>query len=98
MDVNTMRGYHIIPGPDDGTADSFATRDLFVMLYHSAEDRHGQQGNAYDDGLSAYINSEAVEKSDVVIWYCAHLNHHAEREHADEYHSCGPTLIPFRWT
>jgi Cu2+-containing amine oxidase len=98
MDVNTMRGYHIIPGPDDGTADSFATRDLFVMLYHSAEDKHGQQGNAYDDGLSAYINSEVVEKSDAVIWYCAHLGHHAEPEHADEYHSCGPTLIPFRWT
>jgi Cu2+-containing amine oxidase len=97
MDISTQRGYHIIPGPDDGTADAFAPRDLFVMAYHGAEDRHGQQGNASDDGLAAFINGEAIEKSDVVIWYCAHLGHHAEPEHADEYHSCGPTLIPFRW-
>jgi Copper amine oxidase, enzyme domain len=98
MDIGTTRGYHIIPGSNDGTADAFAPRDLFVMRYHGAEDKHGQQGNAFDDGLAAYINGEVVEKSDVVIWYCAHLGHHAEPEHADEYHACGPTLIPFRWT
>jgi Cu2+-containing amine oxidase len=97
MDVNTMRGYHVLPGANDGTGDAFAPRDLFVMRYHSAEDKHGQQGNASDDGLAAYINGEIVEKSDVVFWYCAHLGHHAEPEHADEYHACGPTLIPFRW-
>jgi Cu2+-containing amine oxidase len=97
MDLGTSRGYHIIPGANDGTADGFAPRDLFVMRYHGAEDKHGQQGNAADDGLAAYINGEVVEKSDVVIWYCAHLGHHAEPEHADEYHACGPTLIPFRW-
>lgn len=97
MDVNTMRGYHIVPGSNDGTADAFAPRDLFVMVYHPAEDKHGQQGSAFDDGLSPYINGEVVEKSDAVIWYCAHLAHHAEVEHADEYHACGPTLIPFRW-
>jgi hypothetical protein len=97
MDMNTTRGYHIIPGASDGTADAFASRDLFVMLYHGAEDKHGQQGNAWDDELAAYINGEVIEKKDVVIWYCAHLGHHAEPEHADEYHACGPTLIPFRW-
>ena len=97
MDVNTMRGYHVIPGSNDGTADAFAPRDLFVMRYHPAEDKHGQQGSAFDDGLFAYINGEIVEKSDAVIWYCGHLGHHAEPEHADEYHSCGPDLIPFRW-
>jgi Cu2+-containing amine oxidase len=96
MDVNTTRGYHIIPGPNDGIADAFAPRDLFVMLYHPSEDKHGQQGDAADDKLAAYINGETVEKSDAVIWYCAHLGHHAEPEHADEYHMSGPTLVPFR--
>jgi len=98
MDMNTTRGCHIIPGSNDGTADAFAPRDLFVMRYHAAEDRHGQQGSAWDDGLAAYINGEVAESSDVVVWYCAHLGHHAEPEHADEFHVCGPTLIPFRWT
>jgi Cu2+-containing amine oxidase len=98
MDVSTMRGYHVIPGSNDGFADAFAPRDLFVMRYHGPEDRHGQQGSAVDDGLAAYINGEVVEKADVVLWYCAHLGHHAEAEHADEWHSCGPSLIPFRWS
>jgi Cu2+-containing amine oxidase len=97
MDVGTMRGYHILAGPNDGIADAFAPRDLFVMLYHPTEDRHGQQGSASDDALAPYISGEAVEKADVVIWYCAHLGHHAEPEHADEWHACGPTLVPFRW-
>lgn len=97
MDVTTMRGYHIVPGLNDGTADAFAPRDLFVMHYYSAEDKHGQQGNASDDGLATYMNGEAIEHSDVVLWYCAHLAHHVEGDHGDEWHSCGPTLIPFRW-
>ena len=41
---------------------------------------------------------EPVQVTITVIWYCAHLGHHAEPEHADEYHACGPTLIPFRWS
>jgi hypothetical protein len=98
MDVGSMRGYHIIPGAADGTADGFAPRDLFVMRYHAAEDKHGQQGNAWGDDVSVYLDGESVEDADAVVWYCAHLGHHAEPEHADEYHSCGPTLIPFRWT
>jgi Cu2+-containing amine oxidase len=97
MDMNSQRGYHILPGSNDGLADAFSTRDLWVLNYHGNEDKHGMQGNAFDDGLTAYLNGEVVERSDVVIWYAAHLGHHAEPEHADEYHSCGPTLVPFRW-
>ncbi len=97
MDVGTMRGYFLVPGSNDGTGDAFAPRDLWVMRYRGAEDKHGQQGSAWSDDLTTYLNGESVEKTDVVLWYCAHLGHHAEPEHADEYHSCGPTLIPFRW-
>jgi len=97
MDVGSQRGYHIIPGPTDGLADAFATRDMWVLRYRSAEDRHGQQGNASNDGLAAYMTGEATTDTDVVVWYCAHIGHHAEPEHADEYHYGGPTLIPFRW-
>jgi hypothetical protein len=95
MDVGTSRGYHIIPGANDGHGDAFSPRDLFVMRYRATEDLHGRQGDAFDDGLAAYINSEVAENTDVVVWYCSHLGHHAEVEHADEYHACGPTLVPF---
>jgi Cu2+-containing amine oxidase len=98
MDMTSTRGYHILPGPDDGTADSFSTRDLWLIRYRAGEDKHGNQGSASDDGLAAYlVPGETIEESDVVVWYAAHLGHHAEPEHADEYHSCGPTLVPFRW-
>jgi hypothetical protein len=97
MDVNSQRGYHVIPGPHDGFADAFAPRDLWVLRYHGIEDRHGQQGSAWDDGLASYLNGEGTERQDVVLWYCGHLGHEAEAHHADEWHHCGPTLIPFRW-
>jgi len=96
MDMGSQRGYHIIPG-NDGMADAFSPRDLWVLRYHGAEDRHGQQGSASDDGLAAYLTGEPTQGTDVVVWYCGHLGHRAEPEHADEYHFCGPTLIPFRW-
>lgn len=97
MDLPTKRGYFVIPGPGDGAADAFAPRDLWVLRYRAAEDRHGGQGSASDDGLAAYLDSEPVTNTDVVIWYCGHLGHHADPDAADEYHSVGPELVPFRW-
>lgn len=98
MDMASQRGYHVLPGSTDGFADSFSDRDLWIMRYHPAEDKHGNQGSSAADGLASYLTGEPIQSSDVVVWYCAHLGHHAEVEHADEYHACGPTLVPFRWS
>jgi hypothetical protein len=96
MDTGSTRGYFVFPGANDGTADSFSTRDLWVMRYHADEDRHGNQGSSYDDGLAGYLNGEPVNGEDVVVWYAAHLAHEAAGG-GDEWHSCGPSLVPFRW-
>jgi hypothetical protein len=55
LDISSGRGYHIIPGPNDGTADSFSNRDIWLHRYRSDEDRHGQQGDQHNDRLSDYI-------------------------------------------
>ncbi len=98
MDRSTLRGYHIIPGANDGVADAFSNRDIWFMQYRGNEDRHGQQGGAGDDGLATYLDpGQTIVGTDLVIWYCSHLGHRAEAAHADEVHSCGPNLVPFRW-
>ncbi|MBE1495578.1 Cu2+-containing amine oxidase [Amycolatopsis lexingtonensis] len=97
MDLNSQRGYHVLPDPDDGVADTFSDRDIWIMRYRGGEDLRGNQGTAQGDGLAAYLTGEPMTSADAVLWYCGHLGHHAEPEHADEYHHCGPTLVPFRW-
>ena len=98
MDLQSQRGYHVLPGPNDGTADWFSTRDLWVLRYHGAEDKHGLQGSASDDGLATYLNSEDVNGKDIVLWYAAHLHHHAADPEGD-WHGAGPDLVPFgNWT
>lgn len=95
LDKGSGRGYHILPGANDGVADAFSTRDLYVMRYSGSEDRHGRQGSATTDALMPYINGENIDGQDVVLWYCGHLSHIAHHG-GDEWHSVGPNLVPFR--
>ena len=94
MDLGSQRGYFILPGADDGTADAFSTSDLWVLRYHGNEDLNGQQGSAANDGLAAYLNLEDVGGQDVVAWYAGHLAHEAADGGA-HWHSTGPNLAPF---
>lgn len=97
LDKSTTRGYMIKPGPDDGVSDAYSTGDFWVNKYHPEEDKMGDQGSAYDDKLHNYLNFEGTDGQDLVIWYCAHLEHNAEHDNGDEWHSAGPDLIPFRY-
>ncbi len=97
LDRSSNRGYHIIPGPNDGLADAFSTRDLWVLRYQGSEDLHGRQGSAFSDALDPYLNNEDVNGQDVVVWYVGHLFHTAHAG-GDEWHYVGPTLFPFGWT
>jgi hypothetical protein len=96
MDKTTGRGYHILPGPNDGVADSFSTRDIWALSYRGSEDRYGRQGTASSDGLDPYLTQDNIDGQDVVLWYCAHLRHRAEHG-GDDWHGVGPNLAPFRW-
>lgn len=94
-DTTSWRGYHLLPGPNDGNSDSFSKYDLLIMRYRDSEDKRGNQGDAWNDALPPYLNGESIDGQDVVIWYVGHLSHHVE-EGGDEWHSVGPTLVPFR--
>jgi Cu2+-containing amine oxidase len=96
MDKRQGNGYFVIPDPNDGVTDSFSRRDVWLMRHHGTEDRHGNQGSPGDDGLDSYLNFENLDGTDLVLWYCGQLSHHAD-DGADEWHAVGPRLVPFRW-
>ena len=96
MNTISGRGYHILPGPNDGVADTFSTRDIWILKYHGSEDRNGRQGSASSDDLNYYLNNEDINGKDVVLWYCSHLFHEVS-DHGNEWHHAGPNLIPFRY-
>lgn len=94
MTKSANRGCHIYSGDNDGASDSFSTRDIWLLRYRGEENKSGRQGNAYNDMLNDYLNNEDIDGQDVVVWYCAHLYHIASHG-GDEWHSAGPTLVPF---
>jgi len=94
LDKSTGRGYQLLPGADDGAADSFSYRDFYAMRYLSTEDVNGRQGSASSDGLDAYLNNEDINGQDLVAWYVGHLSHSAAHG-GDDWHSVGPDLAPF---
>lgn len=94
LDEQSGRGYHLIPGSNDGVADNFASHDLWLLRYHGSEDKNGAQGDRFSDDLQRYLNGENTVGQDIVLWYCAHLSHMAAHG-GDEWHHAGPNLIPF---
>lgn len=95
----TGEGYMLIPGPNDGTADSvFGIGDVWILHYHSNELDDGQgfttnllQARA---NLDQFINGESVFDQDVVIWYAAHFTHDIGINTGE---IVGPELRPFNW-
>jgi Copper amine oxidase, enzyme domain len=95
---NTQTGesYTLIPGGNDGKADSWGVGDLWAL-------RH--RPNQIDDGvdnvgqararLNQFINGESIRNTDVVLWYAAHFTHDVH-EHGVG-HIVGPTLVPDGW-
>ncbi|MFF4224324.1 hypothetical protein ACX9I7_09055 [Streptomyces sp. L500] len=94
VDLDSHRGYHVLPGPNDGTADAFSASDLWLLRYRASEDRYGRQGTAADDGLNGYLNAESTDGQDLVVWYAAHLFHRVAQG-GDDWHGVGPDLVPF---
>jgi hypothetical protein len=104
---NTQTGdaYELIPGEDDGTADTFGRGDVWILRFHEGE---------IDDGISAapsqagqsqfnapaqidrFVNGEDVSNQDVVVWYAAHFVHDVG-EAEEHSHYVGPVLRPVNW-
>jgi hypothetical protein len=58
INKETVSGYQIISGENDGVADNFSRFDLAVELYHHWEDLPGSLGNAHDDHVADFINGK----------------------------------------
>jgi hypothetical protein len=103
---NTQTGdaYNLIPGPDDGVADSFGRADVWILRFNEGEVDDGisaapsqtgpSQPNAPAD-ISRFNNGEGIRNQDVVVWYAAHFTHDVHEEEAG--HIVGPVLRPDQW-
>jgi Copper amine oxidase, enzyme domain len=100
----TGDAYDLIPGPDDGVADSFGRADVWILRFNEGEVDDGisaapsqtgpSQPNAPAD-ISRFNNGEGIRNQDVVVWYAAHFTHDVHEEEAG--HIVGPVLRPAQW-
>jgi hypothetical protein len=92
---STGRGYMLIPGPEDGMADSFGVGDFWVVRFKSNEIDDGQGFTTDPDEAKAkidnFVNGEPVRNQDVVVWYAAHFRHNVAESAG---HIVGPDLVP----
>ena len=88
-----QRGFEIISSPKNGTADSWADADLWILAFHPEEiddggARQGPRGNAVH--LDQYLNDESVDGARIVLWVHAMDRH----ENSGRCRFVGPTLRP----
>jgi hypothetical protein len=87
----------ILPGHDDGVADSYAGGDAWFLRYRSAElddGRNSTDSNTAAD-LHMFINGESLNEQDVVMWYAGHSTH--VYDGAPGGHLIGPDIVVVRW-
>lgn len=91
-------GYVIVPGEEDGEADSFGVGDLWALKHRTGQIDDGMV--AVDDkaAIDAFVNGESIVGTNVVVWYSAHFTHDVVHEEPGEHgHIVGPDLVPDRW-
>ncbi|HXU32667.1 MAG TPA: hypothetical protein VN851_19025 [Thermoanaerobaculia bacterium] len=100
--VASGTGYEIQPGPHDGVATQssdwpYPKGDLWFVRYRGNEIDDGSVavGPPYEAGIDGFVNHEAIDNADVVVWYGAHFTHDVSHEEPGEFgHIVGPTLKP----
>ena len=78
------------PGSSDGFTDNFAQWDVAVRKWNRGETtgwRLGARGEIGD----TYLDSENINRQNIVFWYVAHLDHKS-LEGATKWHSSGPRI------
>lgn len=98
---STGEGYALIPGENDGAADSFGVGDVWLLRYHSNELDDGQGFTTNLDRARANLDKflatrENINGQDLVVWYAAHFLHD-ETSGEDVTHILGPELQPRNW-
>jgi hypothetical protein len=55
-------------------------------------------GPPFEAGLDAWVNGEAINGADVVIWYGGHFSHDVNHEQPGHFgHIVGPDLKLVKW-
>jgi len=75
-DADTGLAVEVIPGNEDGFPDEFSQWDVAVRKWNQGETsgwRYGARGEI--GGL--FLNSENINKEDIVLWYVTHIDHKA---------------------
>jgi hypothetical protein len=83
------KGYVLVPGDNDGTADEFGVGDLWVLRRRSGEMNDGPGSDRARIGR--FVNGQRVDGQSLVVWYAGHFEH-APGTHRD--HHVGPQLNP----
>ena len=91
-------GYVIVPGSEDGEADSYGVGDFWALRRRSGQIDDRTVASDTRAHLDAFVNGDAIVGTNVVVWYAAHFEHDVAGPHADEDgHIVGPTLRPNSW-
>jgi hypothetical protein len=101
----TGEAYDIIPGADDGVATKmpdwpFPRGDVWILRYRGSEIDDGSVavGPPFEAGLDNWVNGEAINGQDVVIWYGGHFTHDVNHEEPGHFgHIVGPDLKLVKW-
>ncbi len=102
---NTHDSYKIVPNVNDGTAlnDTYGGGDLWFLSYNAAEIDDSTVRTSTAANLNAFVNSQNILDSDLVIWYGIHVGHNhptgpqrGEPDISGEL-VAGPDLVPVHW-
>lgn len=94
------RTYALVPGPGDGEAADGAPAGMWLLRYSPDEidDGQGLTDDAYRGRarLDDFLSGEPTQRSDVVLWYAAHLRH--DPASGAVAGRVGPDLRPRLWS
>ncbi len=103
LDRESNRGYRIVPGVADGTADDYGVSDLWFLRYRSDEVDDGVDivtapASETQTHISKFVNGESIDGTDVVVWYAGHFVHDEKHPGVTQGHIIGPELRAVNWS
>lgn len=90
-------GYHFVPGPNDGVADSYSIADAWLLRYSSTQIDDSNVRTSTRAGLNAFLTGQSTTNQDLVFWYSGHFLH-SQPDGESGHSAVGPTLSPLNWT
>jgi hypothetical protein len=95
----------ILPGANDGLASTmpdapFGRGDVWILRFRDSEFDDGvvAVGPPYEANIGQWVNGEAIDNHDVVIWYAGHFTHNLREQDAAQHgHLLGPDIKPINW-